>query len=42
MTAPRPPGGEFDLIRGKYTDPNDNHAGEVSHFRALTSAPPSG
>lgn len=28
----------FNLIRGKYTDPNSNHAGEVSHFRALTSA----
>jgi len=26
----------FDLIRGRYSDPNS--AGEVSHFRALTSA----
>ena len=28
----------FDLIRGKYSDPKSKDAGEVSHFRALTSA----
>ncbi|WP_374605255.1 alanine/glycine:cation symporter family protein [Arenimonas sp.] len=28
----------FDLIRGKYSDPKSKEAGEVSHFRALTSA----
>lgn len=28
----------LDLIRGKYTDPKAVEAGEVSHFRALTSA----
>ncbi|PRH81435.1 alanine/glycine:cation symporter family protein [Arenimonas caeni] len=28
----------LDLIRGKYTAADNDHAGEVSHFRALTSA----
>lgn len=28
----------LDLIRGKYTDPDAIETGEVSHFRALTSA----
>ena len=27
-----------DLVRGRYTDPNDRHPGEVSHFQALTTA----
>ncbi len=25
-------------VRGRYTDPNDRHPGEVSHFQALTTA----
>lgn len=28
----------IDLVRGRYTDPNDRHPGEVSHFQALTTA----
>jgi alanine or glycine:cation symporter, AGCS family len=27
-----------DLVRGRYTDPNNRHPGEVSHFQALTTA----
>ena len=27
-----------DIVRGKYSNPNENHEGEVSHFRALTTA----
>ena len=28
----------IDLVRGRYTDPNNRHPGEVSHFQALTTA----
>ncbi|NOI99587.1 alanine:cation symporter family protein [Vibrio kanaloae] len=28
----------IDIIKGKYTDPNSKHEGEVSHFQALTTA----
>ncbi|PID44538.1 MAG: alanine glycine permease [Proteobacteria bacterium] len=28
----------IDIVRGKYTDPNQKHDGEVSHFQALTTA----
>ena len=28
----------IDIVRGKYTDPNSNDVGEVSHFQALATA----
>ena len=28
----------IDIVRGKFTDPNSKHEGEVSHFQALTTA----
>ena len=28
----------IDIVRGKFTDPNSKHDGEVSHFQALTTA----
>ncbi|MEM7257643.1 MAG: alanine:cation symporter family protein, partial [Pseudomonadota bacterium] len=28
----------FDIVRGKYTDPNQKEEGEISHFQALTTA----
>ena len=28
----------FDVVRGKYTDPNSQGTGEVSHFQALSAA----
>lgn len=28
----------IDIVSGKYSDPNSKHAGEVSHFQALTTA----
>tara|TARA_R110001583_G_scaffold22377_9_gene84041 strand:- start:142 stop:1686 length:1545 start_codon:yes stop_codon:yes gene_type:complete len=28
----------IDIVKGKYTDPNADHHGEVSHFQALTTA----
>lgn len=28
----------LDVVRGRYDDPNDSDAGEVSHFQALTAA----
>lgn len=27
-----------DLVRGRYTDPNSKHEGEISHFQALATA----
>ena len=28
----------FDIVRGKYSDPNSKEDGEISHFQALTTA----
>lgn len=28
----------FDIVRGKYTDPNSKEEGEISHFQALATA----
>jgi len=28
----------FDIVRGKYSDPNSKEEGEISHFQALTTA----
>ena len=28
----------IDIVRGKYSDPNSKHEGEVSHFQALATA----